>query len=492
MPTGKLLIGWECDETNQPTAWHGDNRPDLTKVNSIAGLRAIDARKLATHAVLIAQSGSGKSFFLGRLIEEIIIRTRSRVVVLDPNGDFRVAWEPVAKEQWVNPNYHVEKECNWLPTEACQDVFLEEWKKHTIQVCSLRKLPADRSADKLHRVENIAIPWRHVPGEMIEGETWGGQYAIGMCHRGLTLVRDLVKKAEDDKGAKASSREQVFSHAVELFTRYGKLDREKFAKALGETLFGNVNKAVVFQHEDGKALLEDPAGEDLYRLLQVVDASSFQRYASIAMEYIDSGVFCLADSDPSKDVKLQVIDLASIPNQRVRLAVVSGILRSIWERAKREWTDAMNNPAEQDRRVPTFIVVDEAHHLASAQAEGRRRKILVEQFREMAAEGRKFGVFLIIVSQRPDRLDTMVTGECSNVGIMRLDNAQAISSVVGTLRVDASVKDDLEKARGFPIGRAMLFGEWAQGKSGVFYTAARRTREGGRNLRSEWWAEQPA
>ncbi|MDW0169591.1 MAG: DUF87 domain-containing protein [Nitrososphaeraceae archaeon] len=36
----------------------------------------------------MAQSGSGKSFFLGRLIEEIKIKSKARCLNLDPNGDF--------------------------------------------------------------------------------------------------------------------------------------------------------------------------------------------------------------------------------------------------------------------------------------------------------------------------------------------------------------------------------------------------------------------
>ena len=48
----------------------------------------IPTKKMDKHTVIITQSGSRKSFFLGRLIEEIKIKSKARCLNLDPNGDF--------------------------------------------------------------------------------------------------------------------------------------------------------------------------------------------------------------------------------------------------------------------------------------------------------------------------------------------------------------------------------------------------------------------
>ena len=40
------------------------------------------------HHIVIGQSGSGKSFMLGRLIEEMVLHTHARIVILDLNADF--------------------------------------------------------------------------------------------------------------------------------------------------------------------------------------------------------------------------------------------------------------------------------------------------------------------------------------------------------------------------------------------------------------------
>ena len=47
----------------------------------------------------------------------------------------------------------------------------------------------------------------------------------------------------------------------------------------------------------------------------------------------------------------------------------------------------------------------------------------------IAAEGRKYGLFLILVSQRPDKLDHPILSECANKAIMRLDSRTIVQLV---------------------------------------------------------------
>src|SRR5262249_52183943 len=67
-PSPPLQVGWLLDVENVP-------------IN-------LKASGLTAHTAIIAQSGSGKSFTLGRLLEEIVSKTLARILVLDPNSDF--------------------------------------------------------------------------------------------------------------------------------------------------------------------------------------------------------------------------------------------------------------------------------------------------------------------------------------------------------------------------------------------------------------------
>jgi hypothetical protein len=65
-----------------------------------------DARGFSRHTFLCGQSGSGKTYSLGVILERLLIETDLRVVVLDPNSDFvrlgqvRSGADPVLAERY--------------------------------------------------------------------------------------------------------------------------------------------------------------------------------------------------------------------------------------------------------------------------------------------------------------------------------------------------------------------------------------------------------
>ena len=89
-----LDVGWTVDRQFHPKfCTQSKERPDYSD------MVRVQTKKMDKHTVIIAQSGSGKSFFLGRLIEEIMIKSKARCLILDPNGDFRKINE-IDRELW--------------------------------------------------------------------------------------------------------------------------------------------------------------------------------------------------------------------------------------------------------------------------------------------------------------------------------------------------------------------------------------------------------
>ena len=63
-----------------------------------------------------------------------------------------------------------------------------------------------------------------------------------------------------------------------------------------------------------------------------------------------------------------------------------------------------------------------------------------------------------------------------------------VDKVIKALGMDFEIDSDTrEKIVNFKAGRGILAGNWAPGND-VFYCAARRTLEGGRNLEYKYWA----
>jgi DNA helicase HerA-like ATPase len=184
-------------------------------------------------------------------------------------------------------------------------------------------------------------------------------------------------------------------------------------------------------------------------------------------------------------VRLDVIDLISIPDKNTRELIINAILSQEWERARILWQAAMNNEPHEDPRVPTFIVVDEAHNFMPSNPRSRGEIIIREQFRTIAAEGRKYGLFLLLVSQRPDKLDDFVLSECGNKAIMRLDSEGVAKVVREKLGLEGLGQDFSHRMLQFKKSRALLAGQWANPPM-VMFCAARRTKEGGRSLGDAW------
>lgn len=110
---------------------------------------------------------------------------------------------------------------------------------------------------------------------------------------------------------------------------------------------------------------------------------------------------------------VKIIDFSEVPSDVLPL-MVSLLARIVFTTA--QWTP----PSE---RHPIALMCDEAHlyvpeRLGSSSADG----VSVEIFERIAKEGRKYGVGLVIISQRPSEVNRTVLSQCNNVIAMRLSN----------------------------------------------------------------------
>jgi DNA helicase HerA-like ATPase len=127
---------------------------------------------------------------------------------------------------------------------------------------------------------------------------------------------------------------------------------------------------------------------------------------------------------------MTIVQLAGFPAE-VFDAIVSVLFRLAFEFGL--WSDGA---------LPLLIVCEEAHNYANADRSVGFRPAR-EAVSRIAKEGRKYGVFLGLVTQRPAQLDSTLISQCSTVFAMRIANAddQRI--------VHASVSDPANRLLGF-------------------------------------------
>lgn len=130
--------------------------------------------------------------------------------------------------------------------------------------------------------------------------------------------------------------------------------------------------------------------------------------------------------DSSKKVK--VIDLSEVPTDM--LAIVIGIVtRLVYD--VQFWMSPENNQT----RHPLAFVCDEAHIYMSNDMSNMRlaEKKSLEIFEKISKEGRKYGIALLIVSQRPAELNTTIISQCNNIISLKITNDRDKRAVASML-----------------------------------------------------------
>ncbi len=73
-------------------------------------------------------------------------------------------------------------------------------------------------------------------------------------------------------------------------------------------------------------------------------------------------------------------------------------------------------------KFPIVLVLEEAHHYIPANARLERQQRAREVFEKIAKEGRKFGLSLVVASQRPSELSRTVLAQCNSFIVHRIQN----------------------------------------------------------------------
>src|SRR5438093_8172243 len=205
-------------------------------------------------------------------------------------------------------------------------------------------------------------------------------------------------------------------------------------------------------------------------------------YFGLIERYQSLGILAKGPHSSKRQKRLEVVDLPSINNNELRALVLNSILTQEWENAVKKWEEAMKHPRDEDRRVRTLIVLDETNIFIPSNPRTRHESLVREQFRTIAAEGRKFGLFLILVSQRADKLDDLVLSECGNKAILRLDSHSMADKVIKALGLDFEIKsNERENIVNFKPVRGIIAGNWAS-VFDILYCEDRRTIEVDRNM----------
>jgi len=151
---------------------------------------------------------------------------------------------------------------------------------------------------------------------------------------------------------------------------------------------------------------EDPTvGALIWRVNSVLGSGIFDDHSSLPL------------TDLFRPGQCTVLQLNEIPEKEQQV-IVATLLRRLNQARMDTVRGRANEGDENYLPYPAFVLLEEAHNYAPAGAEVVSTQIL----KQILSEGRKFGVSVGLISQRPGKLDGDVLSQCMTQCIMRIVN----------------------------------------------------------------------
>jgi energy-coupling factor transporter ATP-binding protein EcfA2 len=378
------------------------------------------AESLEAHSFITGQSGCGKSQLLARLLEEILLRNVGNVLLFDYNYEF-------SKFDQINDKSFTEP---WNKENCPEDTlarFQDAWRK---SAANFKLIGANQTNI---RYNDVTTDQKAHLYDIVPDRDAGAYWLIQL----IDQTEELSSKITSAKALQAllSSIERWFE---------GRTAREE--KNLRET---------ICQLRQHVTML------DLTKFANGVNRLSRQAYVNF--EAISSRVVLNEELFQTLygDLRFCGIDLLNFSHDDhiIRDFVTLHTLRCVWNLAKERYLLAKADNASD--RKPLFIVIDEAHNIMPEgdEVESGVARETIRLLRTIAAEGRKFGLFLILISQRPNKVNSNILSECDNYIVMK-STFPTIELVKKLLPLKASKKRGVDKAFGFGKGTALYCGKF--------------------------------
>ncbi len=190
------------------------------------------------------------------------------------------------------------------------------------------------------------------------------------------------------------------------------------------------------------------AETDTYDLEDVIEAvgkgTSKSKWSLIGnLEQLNEmGIFSGFPTEPEELLqrgRAAVIDMTGIASE-MQSMIVARLLSELFEARK------------LGRVNPGMVVIEEAHNYIPERGTGKAASTSI--IRTIAAEGRKFGLGLMVISQRPARVDKNVISQCNTQIIMRVTNPNDLKALSKGLEgMTGELEEEIKR---LPSGTAML------------------------------------
>jgi len=402
------LLGKDLDETQRLELGH-------FAIDHSAAAIANGDRFFQRHAAILGSTGSGKSCAVSLILERAHARKHANIIVFDMHGEYASLANPPARKDGTVPTpiaavFKIAGpgDLDKPPENA---LFLPYWLLNREEMLSMILDRSDQNApNQAARFTTHVREFKDATLKAEKQETVRATFTVDSPVP-YKLTDLLVKLREDDTGMKpGASKAEIKGDWNGKLTRFiSRLEAKAEDRRYG------------FMFKPPEAALKyDWLAKQITKLL--------------------------APGEGKHGIK--VVDFSEVPSDV--LPVVTGVFARLLYDVQ-FWM-------QPEKRTPFVFVCDEAHlYLPVREDADAVEKQALYCFERIAKEGRKYGVSLLVVSQRPSDVSRTILSQCNNFLILRLTNDQD-QNVVRRLMPDslAGVLDGLPL---LDTGEALLLGD---------------------------------
>lgn len=438
------------------------NSIDVGNISISESLNAkIDLNKLVSrHCAILGSTGSGKSNAVGVLLKSIAEKgfKSSRILVIDPHGEYNSVLKSQSTVYKIRADIDKgEKELNvpfWaLPFNELMSIFSGNLTDQNREYFRTKLVEAKIKAAKANEIQ-------------IEEELITQDSPIPFSIKQLWFELDDFERQtfkESRKPESITDKTQVGNAEKLLSNIY-----PPPAAGGGSPFLNNQAKGILGFLDSIRLKLKDSTYSFLFtpgEYAPDLDGKVHKDLGDLLFEWLGS------------DKPITILDLSGIPNE-IMISVSGTLLKIIYDALF--WGQDLPNGGKEQ---PLLIVLEEAHNYLKA----GEKSISSRTVQTIAKEGRKYGVGLALVTQRPSELDETVLSQCGTIIALRMNNAKDRSYIRGAIQDELQTMVDLLPS--LRTGEGIVSGEGVKIPSRVqFYKLADAPKGSDPNV-SEKWSE---
>ncbi len=453
-------------------------------------------RLFGRHLAVLGNTGSGKSCSVAGLIQWSLSaikpkqgNTNARFIILDPNGEYAKVFKDKGRVFQVRDKSHPLQVPLWFWNSAEWCSFTQASAK--AQVPLLKRALRSMRNEEFEVREQLDIQIKRFLGTITislrsdksSGNPWGSfprpkkfyekvnkwsesiDALKGKLSGTDTRLDDIATSLNDYKSkrtgqyptyeATTDEIDDVLNNLVSAFSAFGGTEQDLLPK----------NEDIPVKFTGGifvsflEALAQETGNEQyveflLARIRTMLADTRMKNIIGDSNITLEQWLENYIGKDQAENGCVTVIDLSLVPAEIVHI-ITSIIARMTFESLQRY--RKING-----KSLPTVMVMEEAHTFVKRYKEDvenhNASSICCQIFEKIAREGRKFGLGLVLSSQRPSELSPTVLSQCNSFLLHRISNDRD-QELIHRLVPD-NLRGLLRELPSLPSQQAILLG-WA-------------------------------